>query len=159
LIALMKRSGPIFSWGAFAGKNKDGTLALRVVEAMCWDRVESPCNEDLLLIGKAVPTMYQEPPTAPTDTVQLRAFGMPETYIEFDKPRAQFTAAESKEWDSIPERKDIQDPDIRRAAKFVDLTIAYHPQRQYVGGDVDAVKLNRSGSVDWIQRKPNCPAD
>ncbi|MGA2102367.1 MAG: hypothetical protein ABSG34_14760, partial [Candidatus Sulfotelmatobacter sp.] len=28
-----------------------------------------------------------------------------------------------------------------------------------IGGPIDAVKLSRSGGIEWINRKDNCPAN
>ncbi len=38
-------------------------------------------------------------------------------------------------------------------------TIPYNPKVKLVGGKIDAAKLKRGGSVSWIQRKRNCPAE
>lgn len=38
----------------------------------------------------------------------------------------------------------------------VQKTIEWFPGSTHVGGQVDAVRLSRDGSIEWIQRKPNC---
>jgi hypothetical protein len=40
---------------------------------------------------------------------------------------------------------------------MVDLTIAYHPKPEFVGGRIDAIELSRDGTAHWIQRKEDCP--
>ena len=41
--------------------------------------------------------------------------------------------------------------------RMVDLTIAYHPKQEFVGGKIDVIELPRAGKVHWVQRKENCP--
>jgi hypothetical protein len=149
---------PVFVLGVFAGANEVGNLAVRVVVARCKDGVPTPCSLETIKHGTAVPTLIQFS-LEPTATMQLEPFGMLETFVEFNKPREKFSATESKQWVSIPERMNIKDRDMRRAMKFIDLTVAYHPKKELVGGDIDAVELTRDGKVRWISRKANCPAD
>ncbi len=45
--------------------------------------------------------------------------------------------------------------------RMVELSVKYLPFMGIdgVGGPVDAVKMTADGKINWIQRKPNCPAD
>ena len=47
--------------------------------------------------------------------------------------------------------------EVRRVIRLVDLTIRLHPDRNDVGGPVDALELRGGEPVRWIQRKPECP--
>jgi hypothetical protein len=49
------------------------------------------------------------------------------------------------------------DYDILRTIRLVDLVIRYGGND--VGGKVDAVQLDRNGSIRWFARKDNCPPD
>lgn len=42
------------------------------------------------------------------------------------------------------------------AIRIADLTVAYDRSGE-VGGHIDAVELNRNGSIRWLARKDNCP--
>ena len=45
------------------------------------------------------------------------------------------------------------------AIRMVDLTIAYHPKQESVGGSIDAIELRRGGTAEWLQRQQICPPD
>jgi hypothetical protein len=45
----------------------------------------------------------------------------------------------------------------RRVLRLVQLTINLLPDRNEVGGPIDALELRASGGVHWIQRKLGCP--
>lgn len=45
----------------------------------------------------------------------------------------------------------------RRVLRLVELTIDLLPDRNEVGGRIDALELRAGGGVHWIQRKPGCP--
>jgi len=50
----------------------------------------------------------------------------------------------------------VEDYDILRAIRLVELTIKQHTGDD-VGGKIDAVQLVRDGSIRWYRRKENCP--
>ena len=48
-----------------------------------------------------------------------------------------------------------EEADVRMAMRLVQLVIKYDTDKD-VGGPIDAVELNKGGTVHWIQRKSNC---
>jgi hypothetical protein len=45
--------------------------------------------------------------------------------------------------------------DVRRAIRLAELTIKYQA-RSDIGGPIDALQLNRDGTIEWYSRKQNC---
>jgi len=85
------------------------------------------------------------------------AIGETEIVEEFDGLTSQRAREEVATW-KPSNTFAPSDYDLLRTARLVDLTIAYH-QGIDVGGPIDAVQLNRDGSLRWFPRKENCPAD
>jgi hypothetical protein len=75
-------------------------------------------------------------------------------FVNLTTPRAK---EEAKNWNPSSLHNPA-DYDLLKTVRLVDLTIAYHQGRD-VGGPIDAVQLNRDGSLRWFQRKENCPAN
>jgi hypothetical protein len=75
-------------------------------------------------------------------------------FLELTSPRAR---AANERWVQETKRLSDYERDIRSAIRLVNLTIAYHPNSNDVGGPVDALALRAEGQVRWIQRKPECP--
>ncbi|MGE5056991.1 MAG: hypothetical protein ACM3WP_22770 [Acidobacteriota bacterium] len=48
---------------------------------------------------------------------------------------------------------------VRAAIRVVDLTIAYHKGDQPVGPPIDAAEITADGSIHWVARKDQCPAE
>ena len=48
-------------------------------------------------------------------------------------------------------------PEMAHIIRLVDLTITY--DTTHTVGPIDAVELRTDGSIRWLQRKPNCPAN
>ncbi|MGA9390873.1 MAG: hypothetical protein WBV69_10545 [Candidatus Sulfotelmatobacter sp.] len=59
------------------------------------------------------------------------------------------TLKESKRWP-------IFDSDARMVIRLTELVIKYWNHPELAHGPVDAVEIDKGGSVRWIQRKPNC---
>lgn len=56
-------------------------------------------------------------------------------------------------------KEDPQTFHARIAARLVELTIQHHPDKKSVGGPIDAVTLSLADGIQWVQRKPECPAN
>jgi hypothetical protein len=85
------------------------------------------------------------------------AIGRTAISTEFTGLTSQRAKGEAVSWKPSP-KADLADYDLLRTIRLVDLTIAYRWERD-VGGPIDAVQLNRDGSLRWFQRKDNCPAN
>jgi hypothetical protein len=157
VIHSIEREGPVLMYGVFAGQDADGTLAARVVTMACENtRKEFPCTVDLIRQHRAVLTVQQYR-LVPDSRLQLQPFGVTATFLKFDNPWSKLSVDDRRKWESILPRGNIKDADVRRAMKFVDLTIAYDPNRNLVGGDVHAAEIRRGGPVRWLPSKPDCP--
>ena len=71
-------------------------------------------------------------------------------------PRAR---ADAERWARETKGLAEYERDICGAIRPVNLTIAYHPNSNDVGGPVDALELRAAVQVHWIQRKPECPKE
>ncbi|OFV92046.1 MAG: hypothetical protein A3H28_05030 [Acidobacteria bacterium RIFCSPLOWO2_02_FULL_61_28] len=90
------------------------------------------------------------------------AFGMHEIFDEFaieERQTSERAKAERAQWEREFSSKDAADRDILWVIRLVDLTIAFHPRPEKVGGPIDASELSRGGKVRWYQRKQQCPAN
>ena len=65
------------------------------------------------------------------------------------KAERKITRKQSKKW---PRRE----TDARMANRMVELIIKYTTYPEYVHGPIEAMELDKGGTVRWIQRKPNC---
>jgi hypothetical protein len=75
---------------------------------------------------------------------------------EFCNLASKRAKKEAKKW-KPPKKSSPADYDILRTKRLVELTIQYHDDD--VGGPVDAVQLDRDGTVRWIAPKENCQKD
>ena len=99
------------------------------------------------------------PEDAPDNFSLTQVFGMQEIFEEInagktDRAKQEIRQRHYLEMTSFPEvfaRSQV--------IRIVDLTIAYHPKQEFVGGKIDAVELPRGGKINWIQRKEGCPAN
>jgi hypothetical protein len=83
------------------------------------------------------------------------AFGMTDIFIEFEVIRTSDRAREdAKRPLDVP---DGMSREMAHIIRRVDLTIMLDPSKK-VGGPVDAAILHGDGRIEWVQRKPNCPA-
>lgn len=151
--------GSVLVYGIFAGKDSNGRLVCLLVMASCDNKLpQFPCTADLIRTNRARLAVQKIDFPVPQTKVKFEAFGVSSTFLKFEDAPQNLSADDLRIWNSIPLRKAIKDPDAQRAVKFVDLTIAYDPLKQGVGGDVDVVELTTCG-VKWLNRKQNCPAD
>ncbi len=84
------------------------------------------------------------------------AIGEVEVEQEFVNLTSERAKKEAKKW-KPPKNSKPADYDILRAMRLVDLTIQYHGND--VGGPIDAVEMDKDGSVRWFAIKENCQKD
>jgi hypothetical protein len=103
-------------------------------------------------------------PAVSTETQQITDCG-PQSYCatgEIDVEQEFVTLAtkrakiEAKSW-KPPRNSKRGDYDILRTMRLVELTIKYHGEN--VGGPIDAVEMNKDGTVRWFAAKENCAKD
>jgi hypothetical protein len=85
------------------------------------------------------------------------SIGENEIVKEFVDQSSNRAKAEAKVW-KPPKGSAPTDRDILRVMRLVDLTVKYHVGND-VGGAVDAVQLNKDGSLCWFALKKNCRGD
>ncbi len=143
-----------FVVGLFAGLESDGEISVYSVTV---DYVEP--KKGFLPTEPYFLRTTPVPDEAPKDFSLTQVFGMPEIFNEItagktDRAKQEIRQRHYLEMTLFPEvfaRKQV--------IRMVDLTIAYHPKQDFVGGSIDAVELTSHGKVNWIQRKDGCPAD
>ena len=87
------------------------------------------------------------------------AYGMPEIVQEINGGKTDFAKREMAALAELRQKTTPDEYDRLRAIRLVDLTIAFHPKHDFVGGKIDAAELLRGGKINWRQRKENCPAN
>jgi hypothetical protein len=84
------------------------------------------------------------------------AIGRPEIVAEFLQTSTDRAMVDTKLW-RPPSTTLWDDIDLERTVHLVELTIRY--QGDDVGGEIDAVELDRGNDARWYRRKDNCPAN
>jgi len=92
------------------------------------------------------------------DDLRFGASGRNETAVEVISGASEFGRSELKKWEKTQEEFPQQDRDVRWLMKLVELTIAYNPHREDVGGPIDGLEITRNG-IRWVQCKPQCQCD
>lgn len=95
-----------------------------------------------------------DPAALPDCHVAPFALGKSDIYVEYVVTK-QTERAKKETWKAPATLKKMS-PEMFKAIRIADLTIAYEPSGT-VGGKVDAAELWKDGSVHWIQKKCNCP--
>jgi hypothetical protein len=92
-----------------------------------------------------------------SDTVDYFVLGHTKTLNEFinattgrAKAEKAVTLKQSRTWPFL-------DADARMAIRLTELIIKYADHPEQVHGPVDAVEVDKGGTMRWIQRKANCP--
>jgi hypothetical protein len=85
------------------------------------------------------------------------AIGQVEVEQEFVDLTSQRARSEVKTW-RPPKESNLADYDILRTMRLVELTIQYHKGND-VGGKIDAVEMDKDGSMRWFAIKENCAKD
>jgi hypothetical protein len=89
------------------------------------------------------------------------AIGETDITQEFTTLASERARKEAKEW-RPPDGSKPADYDILRTMRLVELTIKYHLSDaggSDVGGPIDAVEMDKNGSVRWFAAKKNCRQD
>lgn len=84
------------------------------------------------------------------------ALARPEIPAEFCTQSSPRSKEEAAHWKPSPELAGKVSRETLHAIRLVDDTIAFDPHPG-LGGKVDALELHSDGSINWVQRKPNCP--
>lgn len=85
------------------------------------------------------------------------AIGEVEIEQEFVNLTSKRAKKEARKW-KPPKKSNPADFDILRAMRLVELTIQYHEGND-VGGKIDAVEMDKDGSMRWFAIKDNCAKD
>jgi hypothetical protein len=135
----------------FGGVDKGGNLVLFQSRIKVRSRSFLPPIQTLSLISQDL--------TAETMSVgcpkSFCAIGEIEIFKEFIGGTSQRAMDEARTW-KPPKRSRPENFDILKTMRFVELTISLHGVD--VGGPIDALQLNKDGTVRWFARKKNCPA-
>jgi len=106
----------------------------------------------IAITGRAISFVDGEAVVSTLDTIPCSgrpcASGTTEIFHEYMEGKSARAAREK--WSSSP---------VAKIVKLVSLTITYDPSHGEVGGPIDVAELNSDGSVQWIQRKQNCPRE
>lgn len=148
-LELISKTGErAFVLGIFAGLERDGRVSVAVAHVDYGSPMKgfivSPASSYL---------MY----TDITDIPETTSYGMPEIVHNISEGKTDFAKVEQS---GIRELRRTLPPDkLDRylVIRLVDLTIAFHPKQEFVGGKIDAIELREGGTVQWIQRKDTCP--
>jgi hypothetical protein len=141
-----------FIAGVFAGLESDGELSVYSVSV----DYAQPRDGKML----AEPFFLTSMPFSdefPDDFPVLTPFGLTEIVHEISEGKSDRAKEEINIRHSLMKTLSAEAFAERQVVRMVDLTIAFHPKQEFVGGKIDAIELERAGKVHWIQRKPNCP--
>jgi hypothetical protein len=116
-----------------------------------------------LILLQAIITFQESVLANVSSTVQILdcprsycAIGEIEVEQEFVNLTSKRAKKEAKKW-KPPKKSKLEDYDILRTMRLVELTIQYHGDD--VGGRIDAVQMDKDGSVRWFAIKENCAKD
>jgi hypothetical protein len=89
------------------------------------------------------------------------AFIATETIREFLAGKTDRAIKEAEEWNRKMLAMAPDQRDVRKAIRLVELSITYHPAAQMadIGGKIDAVQLEPSRTITWVQNEKKCPQD
>jgi hypothetical protein len=141
-----------FVVGIFAGIEADGGLSVYLVHVdLAPPTQASAAKESYFLTAMLVPGKSAD------SLPLLTPFGMTEIVNEINDGKTDRAKHEIDTLHNLQNTLSAETLAIRQAIRMVDLTIAYHPQPEFVGGSIDAIELPHSGKVRWVQRKEICP--
>jgi hypothetical protein len=141
-----------FIVGIFAGLEPDGEISVYSVQV---DYARS--SEGTAPVEPYFLTSMSIPDESANAFPLLKAFGMPEIFNEMSDAKSDRAKQEISARQSLQESLPADAFARRQVIRMVDLTIAYHPKPEFVGGRIDAIELSRDGTAHWIQRKEDCP--
>lgn len=89
-------------------------------------------------------------------TQNICGFGLPDVTVEHDTGATQRAREDNERWSE--KKKTISPEQIgpAEAVRMVELTIAESDSAE-VGGVIDSIKLDKSGTMQWLRWQENCP--
>ena len=141
-----------FIAGVFAGLESDGEISVYSVSVDYAQPREGPMLAEPFFL-----TSMPFSDEFPDDFPLLTPFGLPEIVHEVSEGKSDRAKEENNIRHSLMKTLSAEAFAERQVIRMVDLTIAFHPKQEFVGGKIDAVELTRTGKVHWIQRKQSCP--
>lgn len=103
--------------------------------------------------------MIESPPLTTYDPSDKITFaqqgGEDQLFLEFTHATTRRARAELAATNELAKKWPPAEADVRVAMRLVELIIKYDTDH-YVGGPIDAVELDKGGTIRWIQRKSNC---
>jgi hypothetical protein len=133
--------------GYFAGLDEGGNI--ETVAGKLYRSQEGP-NSVRSVIWKL------DQPRSLEKSMRFRAFGEGDVFNELMAGQTERAKQETRKLESEVAGMDLNDADIHKAIRYVQLSIQYAPHPEVVGGEVDVAQLNRGGTLRWIHRKPQC---
>jgi hypothetical protein len=111
------------------------------------------------LAGVYPPRLYS-PPVVEGEVLDAMRFTVQgegrAQFVEFLNDTSARAKAERSNTIRLSRTWPPEEADARMAMRLVELLVKYADHPEDVGGPVDAVELKKSGTIHWIQRKPNC---
>jgi hypothetical protein len=143
-----------FIVGVFAGLESDGEISVYSVSVDYVQPHAGPAPSEPYFL-----TSMPFSDDFPDDFPILTPFGMPEIVHEIGDGRSDRAKQEIDVRLSLQKTLSAEAYARRQVIRMVDLTIAYHPKQEFVGGKIDAIELPRAGRIHWVERKENCPSN
>lgn len=140
-MTLRDLDGGIFSWGVFAGSDRG--MVVVFLTKVSYDGTRA------VWVSQQLPLV---------DKVEFSALGKIEVIQELVADETPFAREENERWVKYARQQSPHDRDILRVIRWVKLTIRRLPQKQLVGGPIDAAELTPSRGIRWHQVKEGCTA-
>jgi Proteasome subunit len=141
-----------FLVGIFAGLESDGEISVYSVHVDYAQPGEGTASAEPYFL-----TSMPFSDEFPDDFPLLTPFGLPEIVHEISDGKSDRAKQEISARHSLEKTLSAEAFARNQVIRMVDLTIAYHPKQEFVGGKIDAIELPRAGKIRWLQRKANCP--
>jgi hypothetical protein len=141
-----------FIVGVFAGLESDGEISVYSVNVDYVQAREGAVSAEPFFL-----TSMPFSDDFPDDFPLITPFGIPEIVHEISDGKSDRAKQELNNRQLLQKTLSAEAYARNQVIRMVDLTIAYHPKQEFVGGKIDAIELPRAGKVQWIQRKGNCP--
>jgi hypothetical protein len=142
-----------FIVGLFAGLESDGEISIYSVNVDYYARPAKGQTRSEPYFLTSMPILEDFPDDFPF----LSSFGMTEIFNEINEGRSDRAKQEINTRQLLQQTLSAEAYARSQVIRMVDLTIAYHPKQEFVGGKIDVIELPRAGKVHWVQRKENCP--
>ena len=139
--------------GIFAGLESNGELEVVI------ENIEYTEQNTSAPVAVSMMEPFNIPNEWPDNVFAFRPFGRTRIVAEMLAGKTDRAMKEALAMRPLRENLSPNAFERLRAIRLVDLTIAYDPEPEFVGGPIDAIELARGGRATWIQRKSGCPAD